>query len=88
MGATHEGPAESRRKAIYAQKRPGSDVPMAGELEVIRRICEEAKTRNAAVRVGIGDDCAVLKTLPGHELVVTTDFCLEGKALSSRLAYG
>jgi thiamine-monophosphate kinase len=52
---------------------------MAGELEVIRRICEEAKTRNAAVRVGIGDDCAVLKTLPGHELVVTTDFCLEGR---------
>ena len=50
-----------------------------GELEVIRRIREGAKTKNAAVRVGIGDDCAVLKPLPGHELVVTTDFCLEGR---------
>ncbi len=50
-----------------------------GELEVIRRIRDGVKTRNAAVRVGIGDDCAVLKPLPGHELVVTTDFCLEGR---------
>jgi thiamine-monophosphate kinase len=52
---------------------------MAGELEVIRRIQANAKTRNAAVRVGIGDDCAILKPLPGNELVVTTDFCLEGR---------
>jgi thiamine-monophosphate kinase len=51
----------------------------AGELEVIRRIRETAKTRNAAVRVGIGDDCAILKPQPGHELVITTDFCLEGR---------
>ena len=50
-----------------------------GELEVIRRIREGAVTRNPAVRVGIGDDCAVLKPLPGNELVVTTDFCLEGR---------
>ncbi len=52
---------------------------MARELEVIRRIQESAKTRNPGVRVGIGDDCAVLKPIPGHELVVTTDFCLEGR---------
>ena len=29
-------------------------------------------------RVGIGDDCAVLRLLPGHESLVTTDFTLEG----------
>jgi thiamine-monophosphate kinase len=27
---------------------------------------------------GIGDDCAVLRPLPGHETLVTTDFTLEG----------
>ncbi len=50
-----------------------------GELEVIRRIKAGVKTRNAAVRVGIGDDCAVLKVRAGEEMVVTTDLCLEGR---------
>jgi len=31
------------------------------------------------VRVGIGDDCAVIRPSAGHEIVVTTDFCLEGR---------
>jgi thiamine-monophosphate kinase len=30
------------------------------------------------VRVGIGDDCAVLRVPTGHETLVTTDFSLEG----------
>ena len=50
-----------------------------GELEVIRRIKAGVRTRNAAVRVGIGDDCAVLKVRAGEEMVVTTDLCLEGR---------
>ena len=33
--------------------------------------------RNRAVVAGIGDDCAVLRLPPGHELLVTTDFSLE-----------
>jgi thiamine-monophosphate kinase len=32
----------------------------------------------AGVRVGIGDDCAVLQPRAGHEVVVTTDLLLEG----------
>ncbi len=31
------------------------------------------------VRVGIGDDCAVIRPPAGQEIVVTTDFCLEGR---------
>jgi thiamine-monophosphate kinase len=31
------------------------------------------------VQVGIGDDCAVIRPPAGHEIVVTTDFCLEGR---------
>lgn len=37
-----------------------------------------AKPRPAAVRLGIGDDCAALRIPPGHEALVTTDFSLEG----------
>ena len=32
----------------------------------------------AAVRLGIGDDCAAIRVPPGHEVLVTTDFSLEG----------
>lgn len=35
-------------------------------------------TPAAQVRAGIGDDCAVLGLAPGSELLVTTDFSLEG----------
>ena len=31
-----------------------------------------------AILTGIGDDCAVLRLLPGRESLVTTDFTLEG----------
>ena len=34
-------------------------------------------TRN--VVLGIGDDCAILRPPKGHELLVTTDFTLEGR---------
>jgi thiamine-monophosphate kinase len=50
-----------------------------GELGLIERIRAGGKTRNRAVRLGIGDDCAVLRVRPGEELVVTTDLCLEGR---------
>jgi len=52
---------------------------MASELEIIRRIRTGAKAKSASVRVGIGDDCAILKAQTDHEWVVTTDFSLEGR---------
>lgn len=33
---------------------------------------------NRAIFTGIGDDCAVLRLLPGRESLITTDFTLEG----------
>lgn len=51
------------------------------ELEFIRRIRRLAKPRARALGKashGIGDDCAVLSVRRGHELLVTTDFSLEG----------
>jgi thiamine-monophosphate kinase len=48
------------------------------ELSLIARIRSLARGRSAALRVGIGDDAAVLLLPPGSEALVTTDFSLEG----------
>jgi len=44
-------------------------------IAAIRRLA--AATRNPAVIHGIGDDCAILRASPNHELLVTTDFSIE-----------
>ena len=49
-----------------------------GELFLIERIRARASS-SPAVRLGIGDDCAILKPPSGHDLLVTTDFSLEGR---------
>lgn len=48
------------------------------ERELIRRIRAAAATGGPALLRGIGDDCALLRPPRGHELLVTTDFSLEG----------
>ncbi|HEV2273721.1 MAG TPA: thiamine-phosphate kinase [Acidobacteriaceae bacterium] len=52
-----------------------------GELELIAMIRERAlrqgRGKSTILRLGIGDDCAVLRPLPGEDLVVTTDLSLE-----------
>ena len=51
-----------------------------GELQLIEAIRRRALgTTNAALRLGIGDDCAILSPPPGNDLLVTTDFSLEGR---------
>ncbi len=55
-----------------------------GELGLIRTIRARVATGSCTtahrlVRVGIGDDCAVLRPPPGHDILVTTDFSLEGR---------
>jgi thiamine-monophosphate kinase len=47
------------------------------EKSIIAGIRSRAK-RRAAVRIGIGDDCAALRIPRGHEALITTDFSLEG----------
>jgi thiamine-monophosphate kinase len=59
----------------------GTTRKIAGELaliEAIRRRAARGGGRAGAVRMGIGDDCAVLRPKPDHEICVTTDFSLEG----------
>ncbi len=51
-----------------------------GELALIERIRRRAGVPSGReLRLGIGDDCAILRPRPGEEIVVTTDFSLEGR---------
>src|SRR5580698_9823066 len=52
-----------------------------GELALIERIRSgSAGTASRGnVALGIGDDCAILRPPRGHEILVTTDFTLEGR---------
>lgn len=50
------------------------------ELDLIEQIRRDfASSPSKAVALGIGDDCAILRPLPGTEILVTTDFTLEGR---------
>lgn len=46
------------------------------EKALIKRVRLRARGGSSVV-TGIGDDCAVLRVPPGHELLVTTDFTIE-----------
>jgi len=46
------------------------------EKALIKRVRQRARGGSSLVK-GIGDDCAVLRVPPGHELLVTTDFTIE-----------
>ncbi len=48
------------------------------EKALIAQIRRMARPASPAILTGIGDDCAVLRLLPGLESLVTTDFTLEG----------
>lgn len=52
---------------------------MPGELALIEAIRRQAARvpGSASLRLGMGDDCALLRPRPGHEICVTTDFTLE-----------
>lgn len=60
-------------------RRYARNVANAGELALIQHIRQRAKQRGGAVKLGIGDDCAVLRPSAGHDILVTTDFSLEGR---------
>ncbi len=47
-------------------------------IAALARATDQLGARFAQLRVGIGDDCAVLRPPLGHEITVTTDLLLEG----------
>jgi thiamine-monophosphate kinase len=51
-----------------------------GELAVIRRIrARAARHAGTGLRLGIGDDCALIRPRPGEEIAVTTDLSIAGR---------
>lgn len=51
-----------------------------GELDILRKIRAQARRyRGPSLRLGIGDDCALLRLRPGEELAVTTDLSIAGR---------
>ncbi len=59
---------------------PRPNRKQGGELALIDRIRRDSAARGTGrVRLGIGDDCAVLRAPTGHEVLVTTDLCLEDR---------
>ena len=67
---------------MSSKRHPGSLPPAAprtGERALIAALKAQAAVQGGVrgVRVGIGDDCAILRVPRGHELAVTTDLLLE-----------
>jgi len=53
-----------------------------GEFDLIERFFKTGSTANApnsTVSLGIGDDCALIKPLPGEEIAITSDMLVEGR---------
>jgi len=66
-------------ESVPYEKHPRA-IKISGELDLIDRIRARASsTLSRSLRLGIGDDCAILKPPPHHDLLVTTDFSLEGR---------
>jgi thiamine-monophosphate kinase len=55
-------------------------IRVSGELELIERIRRRVSgSASAGLRLGIGDDCALLRPRPGDELAITTDLSIAGR---------
>jgi len=62
------------------RRRPGPTIPSVhGERALINRIRRRVQSSSNAIRVGIGDDCALLRPRSKEEIAVTTDLSIEGR---------
>ena len=65
------------RKGTSSRSAPGE--PARGELALIERIRARTRRSSGGLRLGIGDDCALLSSRNGEEFAVTTDLSLAGR---------
>jgi thiamine-monophosphate kinase len=52
---------------------------MLSEFELIARYFDRPQTPDGVVKLGVGDDCALLAPPPGQTLAVSTDMLVEGR---------
>lgn len=69
----------ARPRILKLVTRTPRNPSVTGELALVSRIRAAAASRHRHVRLGIGDDCAILAPPRGHELLVTTDLSLEDR---------
>jgi thiamine-monophosphate kinase len=76
--AQSNSPASGPRKPNL--DKPNLDELDFGETDLIRQIRRRAGKQSAlGLRLGIGDDCALLRLRPGEELALTTDLSIAGR---------
>src|SRR5580704_15773483 len=68
---------EMKDRGSQPRKSSQKCEPPIGERALIAAIRDRSTRQKGMVRVGIGDDGAVLRPRAGEEIVVTTDFSLE-----------
>ena len=73
MRVALEAITRKEHPAAASSTRSGKD----GELGLIAALRTRKQKASKELRLGIGDDCAILRPLPSEEIVVTTDFSLE-----------
>jgi thiamine-monophosphate kinase len=56
-----------------------SDSGPMGEFDLIERFFKTGTAMNSTLSLGIGDDCALIKPLPGEEIAITSDMLVEGR---------
>ncbi|MGA2672491.1 MAG: thiamine-phosphate kinase [Terracidiphilus sp.] len=65
---------------MQARRTTSSRAGGRGELALLRQIRSRAgQATGSGIRLGIGDDCALLRPRPGEELAVTTDLSIAGR---------
>lgn len=55
-----------------------TDISTIGQFGLIQRLTKDIKTNHETTQMGIGDDCAIIKSSKDHQILVTTDLMLEG----------
>jgi thiamine-monophosphate kinase len=68
--------AYPQNMGFVSQKK---SVAHRGELALIRQIRARAASSTGTLRLGIGDDCALIRPRPGEEIAVTTDLSIAGR---------
>jgi thiamine-monophosphate kinase len=66
-------------KSCHPNPTPRTRSTEPGELAILSQIRARAAATAPGLRLGIGDDCALLRPRPGEELAVTTDLSIAGR---------
>ncbi len=67
------------KRASLPAKAASKPITQSGELALLSQIRRRAAQTSGGVRLGIGDDCALLRLRPGEELAITTDLSIAGR---------